>query len=141
MSILGGLMNLLKPAGDLIDDLHTSTEEKLALKAELAKIQAGVVIASLDYEKSITDARAIVITAEAKSESWITRSWRPLTMVSFVLIMWLGVIGWVDLTEFSKAPPELWKVIMIGLGGYMPFRTAEKITSQIVAAQKAREQT
>lgn len=73
------------------------------------------------------ESAAKIITAEAKSESWLSNSWRPIAMLFF-----LGLIGsyW-----FGYAPPnvtekiimELFTLVKIGLGGYIVGRSAEKV--------------
>ena len=65
MEILSFISSIFKPAVDLIDELHTSDEEKGNIKNQLAEIQAGVQdkIIELEskrlaYEKQLVDARS-----------------------------------------------------------------------------------
>jgi hypothetical protein len=71
--------------------------------------------------------RGSVLKAEVQGESWYQRAWRPFTMVVFVGIIvahWFGVAG----THLDPAIQEwLYKVIQLGLGGYVFGRSAEKI--------------
>ena len=72
------------------------------------------------------EAAASVIVAESKSESWITRSWRPITMLTFV-----GLVAahWLGFTAENITPAEiasLLDIVKIGLGGYMLSRGVEK---------------
>ena len=72
------------------------------------------------------ESAASVITAEAQSESWITRSWRPITMLTFVALV---AAHWLGFTAENITPDEissLLDIVKIGLGGYMVSRGAEK---------------
>lgn len=75
------------------------------------------------------DAAMKVIIAEAQSESWITRSWRPLIMLMFGLIIANNYILYPYLTLFwsdapiLELPTDLWDLMKIGLGGYVVGRS------------------
>ena len=56
--MLDFIQNIFKPAAELVDNLHTSDEEKLKLRNEFAKIQAGLSKEAVSLMK-----------AEASSES------------------------------------------------------------------------
>lgn len=123
----------LGPAADLVDSLHTSREEKDAMKIELARVQGTL-------ESEFHSAQASVIIAEATGKSWLQRNHRPLTVMTFVFIVaWnyvLGPIGsWGAALLGSAAqfpvldlPTGLWATISLGMGGYMALRTYEKTT-------------
>ena len=94
MSMLNFIGQIFEPAAKLIDELHTSGEEKLTLKAKLLEIQTGVITQSIELEKTAIEAKASIIITEAKSDSWLTKSWRPLVMLSLaasVLAYWFGL--------------------------------------------------
>ncbi len=84
MEILSFISSIFKPAVDLVDELHTSDEEKGNIRNQLAAIQAGVQdkiidleAKRLEYEKQLVDARSEVLTAEIQGKSWLQRNWRP----------------------------------------------------------------
>jgi hypothetical protein len=114
--ILGGLMDMGK---QLISSWFPDPQEADKKQLEfLAIIQSGKL-------KELETA-ASVIQAEANSESWITRSWRPITMLTFV-----GLVAahWLGFTAPNITPEEiasLLDIVKIGLGGYMVSRGAEK---------------
>ena len=121
----------LKPISDTIDSLHTSREEK-----DSAKIQLAIAQGTLDA--GFTNAQKDIIVAEATGHSWVQQSWRPITMLSFVfIIFWnfvLGPIGtWLAAFVGGPAfpvldlPTGLWATINVGLGGYITARTVEKV--------------
>jgi len=114
--ILGGLMDMGK---QLIGSWFPDPEEADRKQLEfLAIIQSG--------KLKELEAAASVITAEATSESWLTRTWRPITMLTFV-----GLVAahWLGYTAPNISPNEiaaLLDIVKIGLGGYMVSRGAEK---------------
>lgn len=67
---------IFKPATDLIDNVHTSEEEKLELKNVLVTLQNEVTTKQIDLlskqmdlEKQLLDAQVSIINTEARSDS------------------------------------------------------------------------
>ncbi len=133
MGILSFLGGAIKPIAGLVDDLHTSTEEKLQLKVALDTLHNQFASKALDYEQSIMEAKTSIIVAEAKSPLWITAAWRPTVMLTFTALIVYSQFTQIDL------PPDLWTVIKIGLGGYVGGRSAEKIVPGVMAAMKEKD--
>lgn len=123
---------LLKPIVELIDELHTSDEEKAQLRLGLAAAQIEFAGRVLDYEARMVDAQASIIRAEATGASWIQRSWRPVTMLTFLGLVVADAFG---LLAFRLAP-EAWTLLQIGLGGYVVGRSAEKVAPVVADALK-----
>lgn len=132
MNILSAITGLFSPAAKLIDDIHTSDEERLAVKAELFALQTSMAGKLLDYEAKIIDAKSKVIMAEAQGASWIQRSWRPITMLTFLVLVVADTFG---LTEF-RLSSEAWSLLQIGLGGYVVGRSAEKIVPKVTEVMR-----
>ncbi|WP_010324365.1 3TM-type holin [Marinobacterium stanieri] len=128
------LGTLIDPVTRLIDNLHTSDAERGQLKAEMLKLQNSVTTQLLTYEKQLLEAQSSVIKAEAQGQSWLQRSWRPITMLTFLVLVVADTMGW---TEFRLAE-EAWTLLQIGLGGYVIGRSAEKVAPQISQAIKTR---
>lgn len=137
MNILGLIKDIFKPAVELVDELHTSEEEKLAHKASTLDTYVRALEQGLAYEQQNLKARAKIITAEAKSEHWIVAAWRPITMLTFVALVVADQTG---LLAFRLAD-EAWTLLQIGLGGYVVGRSAEKIGVPLVKALKEKELT
>ena len=124
---VAGISGLFKAAGGIVDNLHTSAEERLKLKNSFAELQGSVMSDVLEYQQSLNEAQANIIMAEAGGKSWIQRSWRPVTMLTFVgivLMRWFGLT--VAVPEAVEV--ELMSLIKIGLGGYVAGRSIEKVT-------------
>ena len=141
MNILSLLGDIFTPAAKLIDDLHTSEEEKLVQKGNLLKMSLGFLEKGLDYELALVQAKTAVIIAEATSESWVTRNWRPVTMLAFVgaiLGYWFGLTP--D-TVPEEAVLAMFSLVKIGLGGYVVGRSAEKVAVPLMKAFKKKDET
>jgi len=126
LSILG---DIIKPVTQLVDDLHTSGEEKSTLRNELTKIENAMAEKILEYESKMVEMQSNIIMSEAKGESWIQRSWRPITMLTFLALAVFDSFGWLP----NKLAPEAWTLLQLGLGGYVIGRSAEKIVPAIAA--------
>ena len=130
---LGFISKILEPVTGLVDKLHTSDDERLEAKAVLLQLQPSLMSQTLDYEKQIANAQRDIIVAETLANSWLTRSWRPITMLTLVAI--------VVISQFTamEVPPDLWFVIKLGLGGYVGGRSVEKSVASVVKVRKAKE--
>lgn len=132
MSILGFLGDIFKPAVDLIDNLHTSDEEKGKIKIELTKMQNEMASKMLDYQSKLMESRATIIKAEANGQSWMQRNWRPVTMFTFLVLVVLDSFAWLA----NPLAPQAWTLLQIGLGGYVVGRSIEKTAPRITEALK-----
>ncbi len=135
MSILSFIGQIFEPAAKVIDELHTSEEEKLQIRRQMQKIENEFMGKVLDYETKLMDNQAAIIKAEATGQSWLQRSWRPITMLTFLVLVVLDSFG----VLAFRLNDEAWMLLQIGLGGYVAGRSAEKITSQMMAARNKRE--
>ena len=128
MSILGkifssGAADLVKGVGGVIDNLHTSKEEKLEAERKIKELVANH---QIEMEKNITSRWE----ADLKSDSWLSKNIRPLVLiflvVSTVLLVFIdaGVIAfevkasWVDLLQL---------VLITVIGAYFGGRSLEKV--------------
>lgn len=138
MSIFSMVSSIFKPAVELIDELHTSEEEKLKIRSTIMSAEFEMQTRVLEYETRLMEAQARVITAEAQGQSWLQRTWRPITMLVFLALVVCDSFG---LLAFRLAN-EAWMLLQIGLGGYVVGRSAEKIAPKIMNAinrSKSRE--
>ena len=127
MGFIDLIAGIFKPAAELIDELHTSEEEKLKQQRRLLEIQAMVLDSSLQYEKEMMTSRAEIINSEAKSEHWITATWRPITMLTFLALAVGDSLGLLQ----TPLRDEAWTLLQIGLGGYVVGRSAEKVIKEV----------
>jgi hypothetical protein len=129
MDFIGGIF---KPAADLIDNMHTSTEEKMSMSNQLEKIQNAMTSKVLDLDAQLLASKTAIITAEANGQGFLQRNWRPVTMLTFLVLVVCDSFG---LLAFRLAD-EAWTLLQLGLGGYVIGRSAEKITKPIIEAIK-----
>ena len=127
MSILtnlfsGGAAELVKGVGGVIDNLHTSKEEKLAAEA---KIKALIAEHEAKMEQNITDRWS----ADMNSDSWLSKNVRPLVLiflvVSTVLMIFIDA-GTIKFVVEEKWTDLLQLVLITVIGAYFGGRTMEK---------------
>ena len=136
--ILGFIKDIFAPAAELIDDLHTSGEEEgdiaiklKGLEVSLATLQNEVTLKVMEYEGKLLEAKSNIIMAETNSDSWLAKNWRPLTMLSFVVIV---ITYWFGYSPENATPEDIdnmFALIKIGLGGYVVGRSGEKIAEVV----------
>ena len=126
MDVLNLVSGLFKPAAKLIDDLHTSEEEKLDAKARLLEQQTMLTMKVLDYEAQIMGLQGSIVKAEAESKHWLVATWRPITMLTFLGLTVGDSLGWLP----NPLRDEAWTLLQLGLGGYVVGRSAEKVMKE-----------
>ena len=127
MSILGSLFSggaadLVKGVGGVIDNLHTSKEEKLAAEAKIKEMIANY---EVEMEKNITDRWK----ADMNSDSWLSKNVRPMILiflvVSTVLMIFIDA-GTIQFTVEQKWTDLLQLVLITVIGAYFGGRSFEK---------------
>lgn len=132
-SIFEFLKGLAGPIINLIDELHTSGEEKAAAKAKVLEIQASMMAQAMDAETKFAELQSRIIIAEAQGNSWLQRNWRPLLMTTFTAILFNNYVLVPYVGAFTTAvkvlefPAGFWGLLTVGVGGYIAGRTFEKI--------------
>ena len=125
--ILSVIGEIFRPFAELVDNLHTSKEEKIELRNKAMQIQTALTLRAIRMQESLTEAQARIIEAEAKGESWLQRNWRPLTMLTFLTLIVCDVYGWLEFRLSERA----WDVLELGLGGYVIGRSVEKVVDRV----------
>lgn len=87
MGILGLIGSIFAPAASLIDNLHTSDEEKLILRNEFARIKSDVEIKTLELENKVIDSQSKIQLAELTQESFFVKAARPASIWMLLLII------------------------------------------------------
>jgi len=132
MKIFEFISGILKPVSEIIDNVHTSEEERLKIKESLFSLQTKMTMQVMNYESKLLESKTKIITAEANGQSWMQRNWRPITMLTFLVLVVLDTMGY---TEF-RLSGEAWTLLQLGLGGYVVGRSAEKIIPQVAQVMK-----
>ena len=128
MSIIGkifssGATELVKGVGGVIDNLHTSAEEKLEAERKIKDMIMGY---EAEMQKQVTERWKV----DMNSDSWLSKNIRPMVLiflvVSTVLMIFIdaGAISfevkssWVDLLQL---------VLITVIGAYFGGRSLEKV--------------
>lgn len=112
--------------GPVIAGIFSVIDKAVENKDQAAEIKARLQEMVLTGQMREIEEAAANIRAEAMGDSWLQRSWRPLTMLTFVSLIvakWLGFTapGVTEAVELA-----LFEIIKIGLGGYVIGRSVEK---------------
>ena len=118
-----GANELIKNVGNVIDNLHTSKEEKLEAEQKIKNMILGY---EAEMQKQVTERWKL----DMQSDSWLSKNIRPLVLiflcVSTVLLIFIdaGIItfnvkaSWVDLLRL---------VLITVIGAYFGGRSYEKV--------------
>lgn len=87
---------------------------------------------------SLFEMQAKVITAEAQSEGWLARSWRPITMLTFLALVVATFLGWRAPGVTDQMIDHMFSLIELGLTGYIIGRSAEKVIPSVADVWKRR---
>ena len=127
MSILtsifsSGATELVKGVGGVIDNLHTSKEEKLAAEQKVKELIASY---EVQMEKEISSRW----NADMKSDSWLSKNVRPLVLVFLVIATVLLIFIDAGAISFDVEPKwtDLLQLVLITvIGAYFGGRSLEK---------------
>ena len=124
LNIIGSLVGKILPvAAGIIDELHTSGEEKAAAKQ---KLQELLVSAEQEAQKEVS-ARW---EADMKSDAWLPKNIRPLTLVFLTAVFTLlsltdGNVG--DFVIGTAYIPIYQTLLLCVYSAYFAGRSIEKI--------------
>ena len=136
-------MALIGPVSGLVNKVLDKTCEDKDLKQKL-KAEAMSQLLTQDHSEFETAIKeqASIIRAEANSQSWLARNWRPAMMCLFGLIVANNYIVFPYLQNFMPdsavllpIPQDLWALLKLGIGGYVVGRSGEKIV-KVMREQK-----
>ena len=119
----GGAADLVKGVGGVIDNLHTSKEEKLEAERKIKEIIANY---EVEMEKNITSRWE----ADLKSDSWLSKNVRPLVMIFLIVCTMLLIFidaGAINFEVKSSWVDLLQLVLITVIGAYFGGRSLEKV--------------
>lgn len=127
LNIANLISGAIDPVTDLIDNMHTSEEEKAKAKQAIQQMQNSLT-------SQIIKSKGNIIKAEAESEHFLTSTWRPITALVFVAIIannyivapYIGAFLGEKSKVILEIPPQMWDLLKIMIGGYVVSRGAEK---------------
>jgi hypothetical protein len=128
MNILGkifssGATELVKGVGGVLDNLTTSKEEKLEAEQKIKELVANY---EVEMEKNITSRWE----ADLKSDSWLSKNVRPLTLVFLIVCTMLLIFidaGAISFNVKDSYVDLLQLVLITVIGAYFGGRSLEKV--------------
>ena len=99
------MKNVVGAVGEVIDRLTLPAREKRQLQVDLLGLLA-------EHEKEMARSRSAAVVEEARG-NWLQRSWRPLVMLVFALIVLVGTFTTLPILSDTS---RFWDLLEIGLG-------------------------
>ena len=119
----GGATELIKGVGGVIDNLHTSGEEKLEAEIKIKELIANY---EIEMEKNITSRWE----ADLKSDSWLSKNVRPMVLIFIIVCTMLLIFIDAGAIKFNVKDSyiDLLQLVLITvIGAYFGGRSLEKV--------------
>ena len=119
----GGAADLVKNVGGVIDNLHTSKEEKLQAEKQIKDMIMGY---EAEMQKQVTERWKL----DMNSDSWLSKNIRPLVLVFLVVATVLLIFidaGAINFKVEDKWTDLLQLVLITVIGAYFGGRSLEKV--------------
>ena len=117
-----GAGDLVKNVGGVIDNLHTSEEEKLEAAQKVKELVSNY---EVEMEKQITDRWK----SDMASDSWLSKNVRPMVLIFLVVATVLMIFidaGTIKFVVEEKWTDLLQLVLITVIGAYFGGRSLEK---------------
>jgi|TARA_Y100000289_G_C3886567_1_gene131605 hypothetical protein len=118
-----GATELVEGVGGVLDNLITSKDEKLEAKRKVKELIANY---EVEMEKNITSRWE----ADLKSDSWLSKNVRPLTLVFLIVCTMLLIFidaGAISFNVKDSYVDLLQLVLITVIGAYFGGRSLEKV--------------
>ena len=124
LDILGG--NILSSVGNIVDNLTTSGEERLAAKKAIKEL---LINAEIKAQEEVTKRWE----SDMKSDAWLSKNVRPLTLafLTIILVILSFLDGNVGSFVMDDAYKPIYQTLLITVyGAYFAGRSIEKIKNK-----------
>lgn len=113
------ISSIVSAISDIAKRFITDPQAQASFQLEALKVLS---------QKEITEIQASsdVVKAEAQSESWLARNWRPMIMVFFSFLVGSYWFGYTPQNITPEILNELFSIIKLGISGYIVGRSVEK---------------
>ena len=140
LALIPVILSFIKgPVFSIIDKLIPDGSLNARLKAEIET-------RLLQSDDRLAELQRDLLAIELKSDSWLTRSWRPMLMYLVMLLLAVyglllplfeAIFGKLEGFEprWQQFPDGLWTLLMLGVGGYIGGRTVEKLARAGISAR------
>ena len=119
----GGAKDLVEGVGGVIDNLHTSEEEKLDAERKVKELVSS-------YQSTLEKEISSRWNADMNSDSWLSKNVRPLVLVFLVVATVLMIsidAGTINFNVEDKWTDLLQLVLITVIGAYFGGRSLEKV--------------
>ena len=107
---------------DIVDDVVEDKDAANNLKFQIQK-------QLIETKSSELEAQVKIVLAEAQG-SWLQRNWRPLLMITFAGLVVAHWFGFTAPNIPESVQNSLLNIVMVGVGGYVMGRSAEKVADK-----------
>ena len=118
----GGAKDLVKGIGGVVDNLHTSEEEKLEANQKIKELVSNY---EVEMEKTITERWKV----DMNSDSWLSKNIRPMVLIFLVVatVLMIFIDAGVVQFEVKDTWVDLLQLVLITvIGAYFGGRSLEK---------------
>jgi len=138
MSLVSGMFtNAVKPIIDSVFPDPADKHKAMELQAEMEKAF------SIQVARQ-SEALASMVAAESASESWLTRNWRPISMIVFLFVIVYDTVLEAYAVKYFRisdtaVPEQIWSIMfaMFGIyGGDRAIRYGSRAIGEAVAKAK-----
>ena len=124
LNLIGGIVGKILPeAGKIIDDLHTSTEEKMAARQKMEQL----LVSAAQQAQQEVSARW---ESDMKSDAWLPKNIRPVTLIFLTVCFVILSVFDGNIGEFSISDsyvPVYQTLLMTVYAAYFAGRSIEKV--------------
>ena len=119
--------------GDAVKGVTDLVGQFVEVKDKANELETAIKNKLVSLEQEVVKAQRDIIVAEANSQSFIARNWRPIMMLTFVFIIANNYILFPYVQLFGgtalelEIPEAMWGLLKIGVGGYVVGRSGEKM--------------
>lgn len=122
---MGSLMlSLLPTIISLISKVIPDTQAQKTAAAELMKMM-------VEGDLRGMEAQANVIMSEMNSQNWLASCWRPIMMLTFLVLIVSAWFGFIPPNMPKEMIDHVFTLLEIGMGGYVVGRSVEKIAATV----------
>lgn len=129
MAAIDPLSAVLNLGSAVIERIFPNPKDAADAKLKLFEMQQSGELARLT-------AASTIITAEINSDSWLTKSWRPILMLTFGALIVARWMGWTAPNLSEAEYLKLWDIVQLGIGGYTIGRSVEAVATTVSKAIK-----
>lgn len=118
--------------GNLAPDIFNTIDKVVVDKDKANELKSDLTLKLIEANDALVTASTAIIVAESAGEGWLQRSWRPLLMIWFAILIGAYWFGFTPVGMSQESVNAIFNLVQIGVGGYVVGRSVEK-TASIVA--------